>query len=178
MIDDAFQGRLLPGETIVWSGRPGQGLVFTGRDVFMIPFSLVWCTFAFSTIFGTKAGSTSGPLALFSLLFIGVGLYVVIGRFLLDVWVRREMRYAVTDRRILIMRRGPFGKFTALALTQMSDVDVTERADGHGTVRFGPAASMFANRGFGAWSPSLDPTPQFIAIDNARHVFELVQQSR
>ncbi len=178
MIDDAFQRRLLPGETIVWSGRPGQGLVFTGRDVFMIPLSLVWSSFAFSIIFKTKAGSPAGPPALFGLLFIGVGLYAVVGRFLLDMWVRRDMRYAVTDRRILIMRRGPFSKFTALALTQLSEVDVTERADGYGTVRFGPATSMFANRGFGAWSPSLDPTPQFIAIDNARHVFDLVQQSR
>jgi hypothetical protein len=41
-----FAGRLLDGETVVWSGRPGQGLRFTGRDLLLVPFSLLWGGFA------------------------------------------------------------------------------------------------------------------------------------
>jgi hypothetical protein len=36
---------------------------------------------------------------------------------------------------------------------------------------------VFGNRGMSSWTPALDPTPQFIAIDDVRRVFDLVQKS-
>lgn len=178
MIDEAFQGRLLPGENIVWSGRPGQGLVFMARDTFLIPFSLVWCGFAiFWTVGATSAGAPTF-FTFWGLMFVCVGLYFVVGRFLLDAWVRRDMRYAVTDQRILISRSAPLSRFTAIDLARLPDVDLAERKNGSGTVRFGPAISMLGTRSMTGWSPSLDPTPQFIAIEGARRVFDLVQRTR
>ena len=41
-----FSGRLLPGERVVWSGRPATGMLFTPRDLFLIPLSAVWLGFA------------------------------------------------------------------------------------------------------------------------------------
>jgi hypothetical protein len=32
MADDLFTSRLLSGERILWSGKPGQGLLLTERD--------------------------------------------------------------------------------------------------------------------------------------------------
>jgi hypothetical protein len=109
--------------------------------------------------------------------FVLIGLYLVVGRFLLDAWIRRGMRYAVTNKRVLISRPGPFGKFTAMDLNRMPDGSSSERADGRGTIRFGEQAQFWGNRGggFSAWTPSLDPTPQFIAIDEARRVFDYIQ---
>ncbi len=43
---DLISGRLLGGERVAWSGRPVQGILFTARDIFLIPFSLIWCGFA------------------------------------------------------------------------------------------------------------------------------------
>jgi hypothetical protein len=62
-------------------------------------------------------------------------------------------------------------------LHQMPDASLSERADGRGTIRFGEQAPFWGNRGggFSAWTPSLDPTPQFIAIDEARRVFDYIQ---
>lgn len=177
MQSELLRGRLLNGERVIWSGGPGQGLVLTRRDIFLVPFSLLWCGFA---IFWTVGATGMGAPSFFTLwgtMFICVGLYFVAGRFLVDAWLRRGIEYAVTDRRVLIYRPAPFSKFTAMNLSQLPDVDLIERSDGSGTIRFGQVISMWGNRGMGAWSPSLDPTPQFIAIKDVRRVFDLVQQS-
>ena len=176
MFDAFFQGRLLPGERVEWQGEPSHGIIFTARDLFLVPFSLLWCGFAiFWTFSATKTGA-SGFFMLWGGMFVCIGLYFVIGRFIVDAWIRRGMKYVVTDRRILIARSAPFTKFTVMNLNQLPSVDLSERADGSGTIRFGEAASMWGNRGMSSWSPSLDPTPQFIRIEDVRRVFELVQR--
>jgi hypothetical protein len=99
--------------------------------------------------------------------FVLIGLYLVAGRFLLDAWIRRGISYAVTNRRVLILRSGPFSKFSAMSLDQLPEVNLSERADGRGTIRFGAAAPYGAGRGLSGWTPALDSTLQFIAIEDA-----------
>jgi len=177
MDQDLFKGRLLPGERIMWRGQPGQGLILMPRDAALVPFSLLWCGFAiFWTLTATRDGAP-GFFELWGLMFVCVGLYFVAGRFLVDAWVRRGMQYAVTDRRILIARPAPFAKFTAIGLAPLPEIDLADRAGGRGTIRFGQATSLWNNRSMSVWSPSFDPTPQFIAIDDARRVFDMVQRS-
>jgi hypothetical protein len=169
--------RMLTGERILWSGRPAQGLLFTARDAFLIPFSLLWGGFA--VFWETMALSKPNAelfMSLWGIPFVLLGLYFIVGRFLLDAWVRSGMLYAVTNRRILISRSGPFSKFTALGLDRLPDASISESAGGRGTIRFGAPAPVWGGRnGMSSWTPSLDPTPQFIAIENARSVFDQIQ---
>ena len=82
----------------MWTGRPSAGLLFTSRDIFLVPFSLVWCGFA---IFWESSAAWidgrdsvpvgQGPLSntptfflLFGGAFVLVGLYFVFGRFIVD----------------------------------------------------------------------------------------------
>jgi hypothetical protein len=87
------------------------------------------------------------------------------------------MYYAVTDGRVLILRSGPLSKFSAMSLDQLPDTNLTENADGRGTIRFGTAAPYWAGSGFSGWTPALDSTPQFLAIDDARRVFDHIQRA-
>jgi hypothetical protein len=171
----------LPGETILWSGAPAQGLLLTSRDWFMIPFSLVWGGMVSFALFAAiLQARQAAPFALVILsLFTLLGLYIIAGRFLLDAWIRRRTSYAVTNKRILISRSAPFGNFTSVSLGRLPDMSLSERADGRGTIRFGPQQPWFATGtgGFSAWVPALDPTPQFIAIENARSVFDQIQRA-
>lgn len=43
---NAIESRLLPGEKILWTATPVQGLMLSASDAFLIPFSLIWCGFA------------------------------------------------------------------------------------------------------------------------------------
>jgi hypothetical protein len=107
--------------------------------------------------------------------FLLGGLYLVVGRFLVDAWARRGITYAVTNRRILILRGAPFAKLTALTFDGVPSVNLIERGGGRGTIRFGPEQPVLFNRGYSGWSPAFDPTPQFIAIEDARTVFDHIQ---
>jgi hypothetical protein len=173
-----FMDRLLRDEKIVWSGRPAQGLLLTGRDAFLIPFSLFWGGFI---IFWETNALTQAKgqtfFALWGIPFVLVGLYLIVGRFLFDAWIRRGMSYAVTNKRILILRSGPFGKFTAVPIDRLPDASLSEGRNGRGTIRFGQQVAVWGGRGgFNGWTPALDPTPQFIGIENVRSVFDQVQQ--
>jgi hypothetical protein len=169
--------RMLTGERILWSGRPAQGLRFTGRDVFLVPFSLFWGGFAvFWEVSAVTQPKSDVFLSLWGIPFVLIGLYFIAGRFLVDAWIRAGMFYAVTNKRVLISRSWPFGKFTALSLDRLPDANLSESSGGRGTIRFGEAGPMWGGRNnMSSLTPSLDPTPQFIGIDNARSVFDQIQ---
>lgn len=172
-----FSDRLLTGETVIWWGRPGQGLRLTPLDGVLIPFSLMWCGFAVFWEITVLRSAAPGFFAFWGLPFIAIGIYFVIGRFLVDAWARANTYYAVTNRRILIARSGPFGRFVALSRDRLPEMHISESSDGRGTIRFGQQATFgtWGRSGFAGWTPALDSTPQFIAIDDVRNVFNEIQ---
>ena len=169
---------LLPGERVRWTGRPAGGLLFVSSDLFAVPFSFLWCAMALG-IFTQGSRSPTGapfPFALIPVLFVAIGLFVAVGRFPLDMWLRARTSYVVTDRRVLIDRTAPFGQSTVLMLDQLPDLRLKPGRGGRGTIAFGETGSMFGGRGFGSWLPSLGPTPQLLAIDDAASVYALIQR--
>ena len=173
---DRFADRLLPGEAILWRGQPGQGILFSGQDWFLIPSSLLWCGFAIFWETGV-VGNARAPvfMKLWGAAFVLVGLFFVFGRFVVDSWVRRGTYYALSDKRILILRDWPTRKFSAVGLDRLPDASLTERADGRGTIRFGQQYSYWNRNNMSGLMPSFDPTPQFITIQNVREVFAQIQ---
>ena len=178
MATDPFAGRLLARETMRWSGRPRQGLMLTARDAFLIPFSMLWGGFAI--FWEAEALLTNAPwfMALWGVPFVVVGLFIIFGRLPFDAWLRRRVFYALTDRRVLILRESPWGSFKAVALDRLSDATLTEGSGGRDTIRFAPPTALWGGVGNGAsfWLPALDPTAQFLGIDDVRRVFAMVQE--
>jgi hypothetical protein len=157
-------------------GQPAQGLLFTSKDWFMVPFSLMFLGFSvFWESMVMAAPNSPTFMRLWGVPFMLVGLYLFVGRFVMDAWVRRGITYAVTDKRVLIQRAAPFAKFTAMTFDQLPSVNLIERGGGRGAIRFGQEQAAWSNRGYSGWSPAFDPTPQFIAIEDVRRVFEHIQ---
>ena len=128
---------LMEGETLLWSGRPKQGLMFTSRDWVGVPFSLVWCGFAVAWTIGARAMEAPWFFSAFGLIFVAVGLYMVFGRFVHDAWLRSRDYYAVTDERVLAFRGGVGGHMRALDIDRLPELTLEDmRPDGRGTLRF------------------------------------------
>jgi hypothetical protein len=171
---DAGQIRLMAGETMVWKGAPHAGLLLRPIEIFLIPFTLLWAGFAVFWNVTVWTSDTGPVFTLFGIPFLIVGLYATIGRFVLDILLRRATRYAVTNQRIVISRGS---KTTSLDIRHLPALELSEHGDGSGTIRFGPAISLLrANNNFGIWQPSLDPTPQFIRVPNVRSVYALIRK--
>jgi hypothetical protein len=159
------------GEVVVWSGRPRQGIWFRAEDAALIPFSLLWCSFAI--FWETMVLISRAPLImrLWGIPFVLAGLYMVAGRFFHESWERARTWYAVTDRRILIVRTGRFARWKAIMLSQLPETTLQLHRDGCGTICFGSAEHFKAARERRR-APEL---PRFHGIADARAVFDLIR---
>ncbi len=146
------------------------------RDWFLIPFSLIWCGFAvFWEAMVLMSPRAPALFSIWGVPFILIGLYLVFDRLLADAWFRTRIRYALTDRRVLIARRQPFASMTALNLARVADVRLIAGRNGCGTIAFGPPVSLGSPHGFAGWMPALDPSPQFLHVADVQSVYALVQ---
>jgi hypothetical protein len=172
-----FQDKLLARERILWSGAPATGLLLTARDAYLVPFSLVWCGFA---IFWTYEATGHGAPFFFYIMggaLTCFGVFLAIGRFVVDAWLRGRTSYAVTNQRILIFREAPFSSLISLDLESLPQIQLTGAGKGRGSLRFGPPMSTFGNRNLSGWTPALDPVPQFLAVEEAPKVFDLITRA-
>lgn len=171
---EAFERVRLPGEQLLWEGRPYTGLMFRPIDIFLVPFSVVWAGFPASMLFQDGIAAVPGPAIMIGGLFLVIGVYATVGRFLLDIAIRRTLRYAVTNRRVLILR-GQSG-LRSINIDALPMLDLHERRDGSGTLRFGAGGGLLQAGNFAVWQPTFDSVPQFLRIPNARAVYELIDR--
>jgi hypothetical protein len=174
----AIEQQLGSGERLVWSGEPRRGLCCRPTDAFLIPFSLLWCGFAI--FWETMALTKAAPIffRLWGVPFILIGLYMVFGRFFVDARTRERTFYGVTSERIIIVSGILSRQTKSMQLGTLSDISLTERADGSGTITFGPQNPMA--RGFPAGWPGAGQyaAPAFDMIDNAKEIYELIRQTQ
>ncbi|HEY2341539.1 MAG TPA: PH domain-containing protein [Chthoniobacteraceae bacterium] len=184
-IDYALSQCLGKGERLLWSGRPRGGVRFRGQDIYIIPFSLLWAGFAFFweytavTMTAKAPAPIGGVFPLFGAPFVLVGLYFVVGRFFADAYCRARTFYGVTNERIIILS-GIFSKQTkSLQLRTLTDVSLTQRGDGSGTITFGPAHFMNAFFPAGSWpGAGRYAPPAFDFIDQAKAVYDIFQEAQ
>ena len=173
-----FQSELNPSERILWSGQPYPGVVIRAADWFIIPFTLIWGGLALFFAYSMITQHALFGAILISFFFALVGLYVIFGRFFVDVLQRRNTYYALTNKRAIIIS----GVFTqhikTLIISNLSEIGVMTRRNGSGTITFGsshPLAWMYASSGF----PNMGlyhAAPSFENIREVRSVYQLVKQ--
>ncbi|WP_205196090.1 hypothetical protein [Brevundimonas huaxiensis] len=175
---DRFKPYLSSDEDILWTGQPKQGVMFTGKDIFLVPFTLLWGGFALFwnvTVWMIPDAGEGAAwfMRLWGLPFLCVGLYMIAGRFIHDAMIRKTLFYAVSNQRILILRGR---KLTSMEIRRLPKLELSERGDGTGSITFEGNwfTAAFAMNGFGAWLPALNGA-QFLQIEKPRHVYDLIR---
>ena len=112
------QGRLRPGETVLWEGTPVPGLHQRGKAIFLMCFGLPFLTIGLALFFYglhrlTQAPTTSDAglalfLTAFALPFGGLGAFLVFGPLVEARTASRDIRYALTTRAAYTARSGRF----------------------------------------------------------------------
>ncbi len=133
---------MLGDEYILWKGRPEKGNIFTGRDIIMIPFSLIWLSFACFWELTAIQGGAPVFFALWGVPFIAIGLYMLFGRYITAAYLRNKTFYVITNKKILIKRGKRIKIYDGKALPPM---DIIIHKNGNGTISF--YETMYARRG-------------------------------
>ena len=172
---------LTDSEKVLWSGQPKQGIVFRTFDLFVVPFSVVWCGIAIFIFFQAARGQKA-PIFfdLFSFVFVLIGIYIVVGRFLTEARQRSRTFYAVTNDRVIIIS-GLFGRtLKSIELKSLGEMSLSERNSGSGSIVFGNSSPM--DWMFGAM-PAWPGTQgrfasRFDLIADVRSVYEIIRSAR
>jgi hypothetical protein len=174
--------RLLgPGERLLWTGQPRQGIRF---------YSIDWLYLVLS--FGV--GATFTPVLAESwqaqpVEWIGVCFGLAVFSYLVWFWVyrlrwdrdrRRRTTYFLTDRHAFIVQSPPGAVTHRIVLGTLRHLSHVTRRDGSGTIAFGkwwpepPWSSRDLAPGPSLWRPGL----AFEQIQDAQAVFALIQRTR
>ncbi len=185
----SLRSELPSGEALLWSGRPGGGLL-TASDVKSMLGSLVslsvfaFAAFGFlsSGILGVEADAlsfevlTDWLLSPYGVVLVPFVLYGVFGRYITDAVRRRRTFYGVAHDR-LVISSGLLGRNTrSLDLCSLSDIRLDEKPDASGTIFFGAPEEQSKS-----WWGNDVPrpiSPGFERIPDARRVYETIRAAQ
>lgn len=178
-VPDIILAEIGGNEQLLWSGRPRQGFILRGEDIFAVPFSVVWLE-------SIVRGATSLPesdaqiyFVLFFVPFILLGIYAVIGRFFVDARWSANTFYAVTSQRIIIVSGFIRRRVKSIDLKTLSSSFLSIRSHGDGVITFG-SQNKFAALFWGFRWPDADEGIglRFDLVPQGREVYQMIQKAQ
>ena len=151
----------------------------------------VWCGSAPPSGFPSRvpvSNENSPPFALFvaaALFLIGTGIYLVIGRLFVDLWLRSRTIYGVTDRRAIILSGMRRRSVHSIYFSSLITLKLEERRNRSGTIYLGEDRPPYPHdpqhgSEFGGLGPSGQTglgEEQFFRIADAKKVFTILQEA-
>lgn len=132
------QQHLTPVEKLLWSGQPPSGMLFGPIDVFMVPFSITWALLSIALEARVLSSSGIAATLLLGVPLTLIGFYLMFGRFIVDAKRRNNTFYGITNERVIVVSGLVNQSVKAMDVRTLTNVSITETANGWGTVTFGP----------------------------------------
>jgi hypothetical protein len=169
---------LLPGEQIVWEGKPDVRTFMFRGWWYLVPFSLLWGGFAIFWEASAIAGGAPPFFLIWGIPFVLIGLYMIFGHFYVAAREAENTTYAITDRRVLILGGAFRSSLVELDLDRLPGVQLDEGRDGRGTITFSSMGGFTrVPPGWPTFGMYRTP-PALQAISDVRGVFDKLQQVR
>jgi len=171
---------IVPGERLLWAGKAPAGLILRSSDWVNIPLAALFCAF---TAFWEKTVLTTPAPAFFRLWgipFVAAGLYGLVGRFIVESYLRATTYYAVTDQAAYVIRTDRFPIVRRYAGSALDAAQLEPESNGSGNIRFVAVPSPFGQRtwyggSYAAWS--LSTVDAFYSVANVADVYRLVTEA-
>jgi hypothetical protein len=188
-----FDAFLDPGERLLWSGQPKQGLRFRASDLVQIPFSLFWCGFVVVwetmalqvPLSAAKSAHHSGTAYLVSWLFplwgvpfLVIGLHMLIGRFFYDAAMRKRTWYALTDQRLIILKGYFSTSVSSFDHASLTNLNLVERTDGTGDILFGTPFAASPLQDVPGSRSRRAQVPGFYDLSGARNIYNEIRAAQ
>lgn len=178
-------GELSPGEHLLWAGRPAPGIRFRSEDAFLVPFSLLWGGMAiYMLVQVLKIGGMVDrpePPFIFRIVpvaFVLVGQYYIWGRFVYGLWKKKHTYYAVTNRRVLVVRNIVKRHVATAFLDSLPSLILEGGRGSEGTLRFHETQPLFFRLGMGWDSMATGTNPVFFDVADVKELYRLILEQR
>jgi hypothetical protein len=172
--EERLRGDLMPGERLLWSGRPRTGLQLGwGHAVFFL-LSLAWTALSHFAVRSFLAQHDREGL-LVALAFAALGLFGLVGAAPLDARSREATAYGLTDRRAIVVEGLLRRRVRRLPLGSLAKLDLKERDDRSGTITCFSTARDWPHRDEDG---DRSTGPLFRLIEDAGPVFDLIVAAR
>jgi hypothetical protein len=156
---------LNPDEELIWAGQPQTGIKFRKSDIFFIPFSILWTAF-FAVSVWLLHIYTTVP-------FFIVGLYMMVGRFIVDAKYRTRVYYGLTDNRVIILAGYYKRKVESLPLKELNEITLSTKSDGSGTILLEPVKLIYNWKSASYFHSATQFAPTRLEFTpNAKHVYD------
>ncbi len=161
-------------EKLIWTGQPKSGIIFKSSDLFLIPFSIIWCGFAFFWFFSATNSGAPFIFSMFGIPFMLIGLYFVFGRFIFDAKLRKNTFYGVTNERIII-KSGVLKKtINSYNIKTLSYLELEEKSDKSGIIFIAPKNPMNIWGNGMNWMPGTNNSPSIEYIEQVKQVYNII----
>ena len=169
-----LNNELVPGEAVLWKGKPEEKHLLTAQDVFLIPFSIFW--FGGVITWETIAITQGAPFFfwIFGIPFICVGSYFLFGRFIHQKYILKNTRYVLTTHRAICYKKG---KISSCDYRNEPSITLKVKKDGIGTITFGNNLLGYY-KGFDLLNKTAYNNVEFANIPDAQNVHRVITQQK
>ena len=175
--EEVILAELEPGESLLWAGRPRQGLFIRAGEFRAYFTGLLFFGFIIFTLIPGAFNGNQPNLGLIGLPHLVFGASLLFGRPIYDIWIRSRLAYGVTTQRVLFVS-GLFRRCTkSWELDTLTDARLTPGWRGSGVIRFGCDAGRedLDRLKSMIFYSSLGLT-EFELASEAEHVYRLIEQ--